>query len=190
MLARPRLQGLPTAERRRLVREPTLAGQERGGALQVVLAHRCPNLAVEDVDEVVAREAVLGGAGLPALVDRRAFHAARLRSARVERGHFSSLAARRSGVRHGLANLGPPLAEALEDVARQADDLRRALVNGGPLDAQFDGQVPAQRALVEVAGGLGVGVERCRVQRGPAAIEALGHVRRDDVREPLRAARR
>ena len=55
--------------------------------------------------------------------------------------------------------------------------LRRRL----PLDAEAAGQLVAQVGLVDVAGGLGVVVDRRVVEAGPAAVRSLGRVGDEDV---------
>ena len=70
----------------------------------------------------------------------------------------------------------------------EALDLGDPLADLLPLDAEAAGQLVAKLGLVEVAGGLGVLVDRRVVEAGPAAVRTLGRVGDEDVRVELRIA--
>jgi hypothetical protein len=70
----------------------------------------------------------------------------------------------------------------LDHLARNAREVGRAVPHGLPPEPEPAGYLVAECRLVQVAGGLGVEVERPGVERAPAAIGALRAVRDNDVR--------
>ena len=89
---------------------------------------------------------------------------------------------------HVLLDLGAAAREVTADVLVDAADLRDAVFDRRPLDAEALTQLSSKGRLVQEAGGAGVGVERAPVQGGRAAggDRAVGHHR---VRVQLRIAR-
>ena len=69
-----------------------------------------------------------------------------------------------------------------------ADDLRDAVADLGPLDAELPRELGPQHGLVGQAGGTSVGVEPPTVQRRPLEIGAARDVGDDDVGVQLRVA--
>ena len=73
-------------------------------------------------------------------------------------------------------DLGAPLGECADDLRRHALDLGRSPPHRCPLDTERSSQRPTEMCLVEVAGGLGLGVDPPSVECAPPPVARLGHV--------------
>jgi hypothetical protein len=106
----------------------------------------------------------------------------RLRGARVQAEAVAHLCER-------AANLLRALREVLDHLLGHAENVCDPVLDIAPLHAQVGCQAVAQVRLVQVAGRLRVGVDQPRVQRAPAAVAPLAHVRDQDVGVEMRVVR-
>ena len=159
---------------------------EVGAQLLQVDAH-VARRTIEYAVEFGGSEAVLGGAGAPATlgdvaVDVR-FVVARLPLDLLD-------AALRDPPPGGgqLHDLGMPLREVVENFLRDALDLRGAIADLLPLDAEGARQLVPEDCFADGAGGLRGGVDGSHVGSGPATIGGANAVGDDHVRVQMRVA--
>jgi hypothetical protein len=74
-------------------------------------------------------------------------------------------------------DLRPPGREGVDCPAWDAFDRRDTVRYGSELDPECPCELVTKDGLVDVAGGLGVGVEVAGVERGPAPVIAFDHIR-------------
>jgi hypothetical protein len=170
------------------VRERLAEGLDRLPAVEVggVLCHRAVHrlegepgrggLAVvpeqdHDLDVELDLARPLG----PALAQRGWLQLALLGGAGGEGGGLAG-GARSIGASRGGEDLGPPGRELAQLVVLEAPELGDPVANLLPLGTEASDQPVAEQGLVEVAGGLGVLVDRGVVEAGPAPVRALGRV--------------
>lgn len=108
-----------------------------------------------------------------------AAHVALLGLAGGERRDFHR--ARRGVGADGLEDFRPPCRELAQVLVGEALDLGDPPADLLPLDSDEAGQLVAKLGLIEVAGGLGVLVDRRVVEPGPLAVRPLGRVGYQDV---------
>jgi hypothetical protein len=150
---------------------------EAGGQLDLPAHRRRDGIAVQ---------ANLLGFGLPALAQVSKLKPRLLAFASGERGDLTSA---RGGTLPGrLEYFRAPGRERLQPLVLEALDLGDALPDRLPLDSERPGQLVAKVRLIDVAGGLGVFVDRGVVEAGPFAVWALGRVGDQDMGVELRIA--
>ncbi len=132
-------------------------------------------------------EAMLGGALAPggALV---AVEGELLGTAGVQGGDLGGTGGVLASAGHRLEDLVAALGEVLDRRPRDSANVRGPVDDGFPVEPEAAGELVAQDGLVEVPGGLGVGVDQPAVERGPAIVRPLRCVRDHDVRVKQRVS--
>lgn len=178
-----RLQDVATREGRGLARQPIRAGElDRGPLASIHVTRARQPRSPDDGSHAVAAQAMLCRPGAPVLPQPIQRNRVVLAAARLERRDLGRASRALAAIGHMLEDLRPPPREVLDDPTRDANEVRRPALDGEPPHAKPLGQLRAQRRVVEVARGLRVPVERAAVERGPAPVRALSHVRDHDVR--------
>ncbi len=122
-----------------------------------------------------------GGPLLPGVGERVGIDRAVLRPAGGEGGLLAGAGRGVAGLGEHLLDLVAPLAELVDDRLGDAGDIRHAVDDGSPLDAEAAGEEVAEVGLVEVAAGGGVVEERPGVEGAPGVGDGVGEVGDDDV---------
>ena len=190
---RPRHHRLACCERVLLLGQPGRAGQLAAHPPRIRDLGR-PRRPARQRLELAGAEAVLGRPGAHDLLPRRGVDPVALASARVMRDRLTPAIADLDAGRHELAlallDLPATRGELPQHLRRDLLDLGHPVAHRPPAHPrQALTHRRAQVRLIQVAGRLGVLIDRRGIKRRPPAVGAARHVRRHDVRVQLRILR-
>ena len=187
---RPRHHRLALGERVLLLGQPARSGQLAAHAPRVGDLGR-PRRSEHQGGELARAESVLGRPGTHDVTPRRGVDPVALATARVVRDRLTPAIADLDARRHQLAlallDLTTTRGELPQHLRRELLDLRHPVAHRPPAHPRQPlTHRGAQMRLVEVAGGLGVLVDRRGIKRRPPTVGAARHVRRHHMGVQLR----
>ena len=159
-----------------------------GDLLGELGAQRLRASSIAELAHQLGREPEFAGAPPPFGHELLGRDAVVLRATRLERGDLCCGGARSAVSFELCIDLGAPAAERAQHGRRHTGDVGDPVANRRPLDAQLARELAPQPRLVEVTGGLGVGVDAPPVKRRPLPVGAEREIRDEHVGVQLRVA--